>query len=211
MRLNAMTKCAVGAMMFTGVFGATQEASASLTWLNAYSPWQVTNYASAFIPNTFPPVVYHDTVGAMALGSETASYLGFGSVSYSATTQSGFSVSMTHNGMFSGRFYTQAVRFFEVSGTVDLSLSVAPQGSGSAQYSLARYGPNQVIASGTTLTSPLAWNGTLSTGIYSLSVQFETVQGGSAFSGEIASVIVPAPGALALLGAAGLVGKRRRR
>lgn len=201
----------MGAMLCTGVFSATQEAAASVTWLSTYSQWQSSNYASVFIPNTFPPVVYHETAAATALSSQTGSYLNFGSVSFSTTTQTGFSVSMTHNRMFSGRFVTVATRFFEVSGTVDLSLIVAPQGSGSAQHSLARYGPNQVIASGTTLTSPLSWNGTLSTGIYSLWMQFQTDEGGSAFSGEIASVLVPAPGSIALFGAAGLVGSRRRR
>ena len=210
MRLNAMKKCAVGAMLVGGVLGASQDASASVTWLTGFAQWQSQNGAATFIPSVHP-TYYHISVGASSLLNQSGSYLGLGSSSFSATTPTGFSVNLSHNGQFSGRFFTQAVRLFEVTGTLDLSLFLTRPGSGHIQYTLAKLNPTEVIASGATITNPLTWSGTLTAGTYSLAIELQTDTAASAFSGQVASVVVPAPGAFALLGAAGLVGKRRRR
>jgi hypothetical protein len=61
-------------------------------------------------------------------------------------------------------------------------------------------------------TAAFDWSQTLEAGVYSM--QFNAAsrdEGDIAFSGDMMTFTVPAPGALALVGAVGLFGARRRR
>lgn len=214
MRLNAMTKCALGVMAYGGTICMSQTASAGLTWLGQFQHGatlrESRNSALEFVPNTFPPIERLLTNGSPALSAETAGLGSFGMVSYSATNAAGFSASLTHNGLSQGQFLSQVIRLFEVTGSESVSWTLSRAGSGYAFYTLFNFDTNQVVRQETTTSGPLTWSTTLTAGTYSLAFEVVTSNGGAAFDGQIVS-FVPAPGAFALLGAAGLVGKRRRR
>jgi hypothetical protein len=211
MRSNAMKSCAVGAMVVGGALSMTQTASAGLTWISDIQPqnWRAVNYASVFIPNTFPPVVFHDVEYAPAWNATSGSYQNFATVSYSATTAAGFSTSLTHNGLFAGTIVAQVVRLFAVTGPTAVSFSLTEAGSGYVQYTLWNITTGQAVVNGSNPSS-FSWSGTLAAGTYSLAMELQTDAGGAAYSGQVFS-FVPAPGAIAMLGAAGLVSGRRRR
>jgi hypothetical protein len=211
MRSNAVKSCGVGAMVVGGALSMTQTASAGLTWLSDIQPqnWRAVNYASVFIPSTFPPVAFHDVEYAPAWNATSGSYQNFATVSYSETTAAGFSTSLTHNGLFAGRIYAQVVRLFAVTDPTAVSFALTEAGSGYVQYTLWNITTGQSVVSGSKPSS-FSWSGTLAAGTYSLAMELQTDEGGAAYSGQVFS-FVPAPGAIALLGVAGLAGGRRRR
>jgi len=208
MRSNAMKTCAVGAMLFGGTLGMSQAASAGVTWLSEFAPGGEfavsTNYALFGTTELF-------TTGAASLLAD-GGVDGADSITYSPTTSSGFTISASASNL-----YVDALRFFSVTGSVDASLSLSLSGGETVSY--VNYGIEQwngsgwdLISAGSaglpSLTPSLSWSGTLAAGTYRLIVGG---QNDGAFEGTMASFVVPAPGALALLGAAGLVGARRRR
>lgn len=215
MRMNAMKKCAVGAMLVGGTLGATQGARAAgtFTWLDA-DPAR---------PTTDPSTIYgsfYDSLVGDYVGTGIASFAA--TQSAGSTTWGGASVSWTASGA-SGDFtltniadslspdisvQSLAYRWFRVTGG-PVTITVTKGGTDAASaFQWDIYSQN--LSYSVTNYDPVygSQNVTLQTGIYNVRL----MGGGSSTSGtQFATFTVPAPGAFALLGAAGLIGKRRRR
>jgi MYXO-CTERM domain-containing protein len=218
MRSNAMKTCAVGAMLFGGTLGVTSAASAGVvvTWtannaFNTGSAYNIfgTSYESAVFETA------STTPAVAAIGSTTYS-LGTASVTYT-NTASGFSMSGTGGPAAAA----SASRNFTISGLADGQFMTATVVLANLPYSSfivqnAGYVPFNAwldipggSGSGAGTYDIQLGNGSyyISIGVGNMEVE-GTISG---FNGEFASFTVPAPGAVALLGAAGLVGSRRRR
>ena len=208
MRSNAVKSCAVGAMLFGGALSMTQTASAGLTWLGSHNDWNSANQSFLYY-GFFQSETVAASVGTASLSALTGSVSrdGFvGSVNYSATTGPGFSVSLSANGG-PGRFQVMGARVFTVTGTESVSITYTrPQQYG--LFTLDRVTDPGQQDSILYVTQSGVVNADLTAGTYRLMWVVDAE--GQAFSGQVFS-FVPAPGALALLGAAGLVSGRRRR
>ena len=205
MQVNAIKKCAAGAMLVGATLGMSQTASAALTWLGTYGEWQSANQSYLITSNVgYEVVAVSLATESLSAISSSVSRNGFvGSVDYSETTGPGFSVSFSANGS-PGHFHVTGARLFTVTGTESISINVTrPQ---NALVILDRVTDGMHESVGQVDSGVL--NVDLTAGTYRLA--FVMSVDGQAVSGQTLSV-VPAPGALALLGAAGLVGKRRRR
>ena len=217
MRSNMMKSCAVGAMLFGGTLGASSAASAGAT-----VTWDATGFfnGKAYNLNVVSETVYEwDTDPSVAaLGSK---FYASTSMTYT-NTASGFSLSS--NG--GSAAYVSGLRYFTISGLASgetLNAIVTIGTLTGAGFQLQKYfeqpaGPfsspsymlqQQEFTAGTYTLE-------LGNGSYFMSLMagdWDNYAAGtiSGFNGEFASFTVPAPGALAVLGAAGLVGARRRR
>ena len=223
MRNNTMTKCAVGAMLFGGTLGMSQAAQAGVAIVSA-------GVYDAFAGSGL--VIYQSNDGAFNTSGGTFSNAS-GSFTFSPFTSAGFSASAQTAGSWLG------VNEFDVTFTVsgptpyDLNLSgLAPVGGPAGQGS-ATFSPGVSLrlfsgtsASGTALQSASFSNqsysqtwAALSAGTYTLRTGMQSginwsARTGPAYNGTYLNAsfaAVPAPGALALLGVAGLAGGRRRR
>jgi MYXO-CTERM domain-containing protein len=193
-----MTKCAVGALLFAGTL----------------------NYASGYDTDSTYVYLRDSSLGAKTLTLSTGL-----SASWTATSDStGFVTTLTApqtNGFSS---YISTQRSFTVSGTQQITLNW----SGSQSIILGQYLGGAVNNTGS-WSQPITAAGwlsggtgspwgslnqsssgtlttTLSAGTYWLNSSLDGSQAGASFS-----FAVPAPGAVALLGVAGIVGARRRR
>ena len=223
MRSNAMKTCAVGAMLFGGTLGLSQTASAgvSVTWTasNAFN--------NGFSYNQFLQSSYD--VYEYRLASTDPSVAALGSTTYtlggtSATftnTASGFAMSGS-GGPASAVF---AQRNFTISGlgigetlTATVVLANLPMVDGFSSFIIRKAGYVPVDAwqeiAGGRGSGAGTYSIQLGNGSYYISMGVgngDEVGAIPSLSGTFASFTVPAPGAMALLGAAGLVGGRRRR
>jgi MYXO-CTERM domain-containing protein len=224
MRKNAMTKCAVGAMLFGGTLGMSQAASAGLVFnLNGPS----INGPTAGTFNTaytyISPVNYEYEQAFNSSFAATTFTLSTGlSASWTATSDStGFATTVLASATQGLTSYVETNRSFTVTGTQQITLNW----SGSTNLLLGKYNGgtyNDQNSWSSPITPATGWtvgywgssNGssigtlttTLSAGTYWLSNTLSNQQGAS-----FSFTVVPAPGALALLGVAGIVGARRRR
>jgi hypothetical protein len=215
-----MTKCAVGAMLFGGTLGMSQAASAGLVFnLNGTSPWSATD--ATF--NTVYTAYSNSSVEAYnySFAATTATIRTGLSASWTATSDStGFNVNVLAPATQGLESFVQTARSFTVTGSQQITMTW----SGSSSVGLSKYNggiynnPNNWSQPFTApgwamdsygLYSNSSPSGTLTTtfsaGTYYIFNQLANVQGASF------SFAVPAPGAVALLGVAGIVGARRRR
>ena len=215
MRSNMMKSCAVGAMLFGGTLGATSAASAGVvvTWTanNAFN----TGSAYNLFGTSYEDAVWDSastTPAVAAIGSRTYTR-GTASVTYT-NTAGGFSMSGTGGPAAAA----SASRNFTISGLADgqfMTATVVLTLNGGFLIQKAGYIPFEAwlnipggSGGGTGTYNIQLGNGSYYIGI---SVGNMDVPGTiSGFNGEFASFTVPAPGALALLGAAGIMGRRRR-
>jgi hypothetical protein len=233
MQSNAMKKCAVSAMLFGGTLGAASTAQAGVT-INSANVYQAfagsgtviyqSNYG-AF--NTSGGTFNTVLPGFIGAGSTAP-----GSFTFSPFTSAGFSASAQTAGSWLGLDLFNVT--FTVSGSTpyDLNLSgLAPVGAPAGQgnttslpgVSLSLFSGSS--ASGTALQSASFSNQSysqtwaLSAGTYTLRTNMQSginwnSRTGPAYDGTYLNasfVAVPAPGAAALVGVAGLVGMRRRK
>ncbi len=208
MRSNAMKSCAVGAMLFGGTLGVVSTAEAGLTFTNAdVAP--TLNYAYS----------YSSRESAFVDRGFSATSVTFGSlnVAWSATTGSGFSTTVTQSG--SDDYIASTTRTFTVTDSQQVTFSWIR--SGNLAFAIVT-GPStfepvpglgagwDTLPSGFSRTTAAAGTVTvtLAAGNYRITsdLGFYTTTGPASFN-----LVVPAPGAVALLGAAGLVGMRRRK
>ena len=206
MRYNTLTTAMAGAMLFGGTLGAVSTAQAGLAFTNdGVSPTR--NYAYNM-----------DTSAIFGANRSFAAYsrsVGDASVSWSATTASGFSTTVTSS---ISTYQVATTRTFSVTGTQEVTFSWS--GSQSITFGLASGGGYSAVSglgagwstglagSETTATAGSV-TVTLNAGDYKIDNELDAgdLPGASSFS----FAVVPAPGALALLGIAGLAGGRRRR
>ena len=241
MRKNSMTTCAVGAMLFGGTLGMSQAASAGLTWTAgdadtgnfAYSNLAVGRYEAPF----FGAIVssrYADSDGLPAVlaartWSSTDPLYAGASATFSGITASGslagsWSVSAVVPGATADDSLSagaDGTLFFTITGTQSITISTA---SGLADYSwiISDFATGAIVdlrsVTGAPATGPFPSTASsvtvdLGPGVYTINYGVGTngFVSASGFSGDMMNFTVPAPGALALLGAAGLIGARRRR
>ena len=221
MRSNAMTKCAAGAMLFGGTLGLSQAASAGVN-----VTWTASNPFNGFATNNFVQN-YNDEVYEFRSASTDPSVAAFGSTTYtlggtSATfTNTASSVAISGSGGPATLVYAQ--RNFTIAGlgngetlTATVVLASLPLVDGSSSFVIQKAGVQgwDDVAGGRGSAAG-TYSIQLGNGSYYINMGI-----GSAFgvdgaipsmNGTLASFVVPAPGAIALLGAAGLVGTRRRR
>ena len=220
MRSNAMKTCALSAIVIGGTLGLSQSASAGLTWsANSNGTWgdfpsiylnlvsggnarptqELTSLISPYTLTRDPSDPLQDVVGNASMSFSGLTSSGPNANSWSI---SGFvpSDTPTVNAMTLGFLWCQ------VTGLGGQQITVTLAAGGSNFLSISNQDGDLVKAfSGGNSESFL-----LSEGIYYVQFYGESAVG-SNFSGELVNFTVPAPGALALLGAAGLVGARRRR
>jgi hypothetical protein len=224
MRSNAMKTCAAGAMLIGGVLGASSTASAGLAW---QADWFGTDternltVANAAITTGWNATAYEmDAFGAATYSNNNAPGT---SVSFSGLTLSGenansWSTSAIVSGASAG--YEPAASFnanpfcFNVTGTQQVTLTTAAGLSGGSSWAI--FGPSNgwdtalwsFESTVGTATAANTQTFTLSEGQYYMNVYMEA---GAGFNGNMFSFTVPAPGAAALIGAAGLITGRRRK
>ena len=203
MRNNTMTKCAVGAMLFGGTLGGATAASAGVVGVagnTSVASLQLAYDGSAYQSigvNSSPmdsPVSFSDsTYGSVTCSQFTASGFSLVVNSTAAATQQGFFVQQNFT-------VTEAVNF-------TLTGYLPSAGSGSSNIS---NGATVYADSGSALGA-FSTSGTLQAGTYRFQY---TNGGGGSLNRELFNLsfsAVPAPGAVALVGLAGLVTGRRRR
>jgi hypothetical protein len=203
MRSNTMKTCAVGAMVVGGALSMTQTASAGLTWLGSGTVWlgDYDSFNGVYVDGDPYLVDWGNNALLAFSGSAGANVSYFGS----ATAGPGFSVGFSTNGA-PGYIEVVGQRVFEVTGTETLTITLTKGFDADfGGVSASLWKPDGDVVSYGTGTH----NVTLSAGTYMLDFAANSLNS-AAYSGDFISV-VPAPGALALLGAAGLIGSRRRR
>lgn len=200
---NAMT-CAAGAMLFGGTLGVVQEAQAGLTWT------QVNSYAYSY-----------QVAGSWSTQSSAGTPVqtpGSNFIAFSAATSTGWSVTGSNSVAGGNNFTVSVGNQFTVTAPTVVSFSGIGFG-----------GNSWITLHNTTLSNtPKVWSNetapdsgvgvvgayssgpiTLQAGTYQLSgFIYTTGSFGNSTLFEIA--VVPAPGAIALLGVAGFVTRRRR-
>ena len=195
-------KGAIGAMLFGGTLGVTGAADAGLTWTSVSSPMYVG-----------PGSVYADASGAT--NSSGGSWL-----TQSAATSNGISWSGSNVTGGAQLLVSAFTCSFTVSAPTSIVISGLAPASGVSVYDNSPYSGVSVQLSG---PNSFLWQqdssgASYSSGVLNLSAGSYTIQGSlfaaanSGYSGTLLDIaVVPAPGALALLGVAGVVGGRRRR
>ncbi len=203
MRSNTMKTCAVGAMLFGGTLGSASTAQAELVFTNeGVNP--TTNYAYESESVNFGNKSF----------SATSATVGGMNVAWSATTASGFSTTVTSSGFFdvtTGRTFTvtgsQTVTFsWSGSRSITFGIVTGPTstdpvlGLGAGWFTSGGFSETNAAAGSVTVN--------LAAGNYWITSGLD----GSGTSGGPSSFsfVVPAPGAAALVGVAGLMGRRRR-
>ena len=229
MRKNSMTKCAVGAMLFGGTLGLAQAASAAVvTFLNTApgtGPYARRSYSALSGSGTNEIVFDSFAAGSLSKTTTTnSSVLDWtapvpagvfsDSITMKASRLPGTSSASTSNN-FSGTFF----RVFTVTGgSADWQGSLANNGlTGELSFAIWIIDPTTGAGEETafdlivnmTGTQVENFSGTLAAGTYGMYTTFGIKQNTSLST--FATFSIPAPGAVALLGAAGLIGARRRR
>ena len=235
MRTNSMTKCAVGAMLFGGTLGLAQTASAAVvdaggtvTFLNTApgtGPYAARSYSTLSGSSTNEQVFDSFAAGSLSKTTTTnSSVLDWtapvpagvfsDSITMKASRGPGTSSASTSNN-FEGAFF----RVFTVTGgSADWQGSLANNGlTGELSFAIWIIDPTTGAGEETafdlivnmTGTQVENFSGTLAAGTYGMYTMFGIKQNTSLST--FATFSIPAPGAVALLGAAGLVGSRRRR
>ena len=215
MQTNLTKTASFAATLIAGSLAVTSPASAGLTWMGSASDPAMDSVIqlSAFSPtkSDFDQLVGADalTAGTATMGASTISYTGI-------DTQGGWALSGSLpnvEGSYVGS--NNNTLFFEVTGQQQVSFWSAA-GLGSMQFRIMNWNTLETLVDHYDFeldnTAAFDWTETLEAGVYVM--QFNAAsrsEGDIAFSGDMMTFTVPAPGALALVGAAGLVGARRRR
>jgi hypothetical protein len=197
MRTQTFISSMVGA-----VVGFNSVAGAGLTWdsANANNSVQITfGYEN--------PIMFS---GAASMSAVSASF-GSDSASVTAATASGFSASLTYAVGGADAVYLSVVRYFTVTGLADIQIWGNNAASDGIWRIIDGQGVEPVtidVLGGTSYSQTFS----LSAGQYAVEMLTSpaTEFGSSGTFGNF-TIVVPAPGAAALIGLAGLVATRRRR
>ena len=211
---NHMTTRSVVAMLIGSSLGATSSATAGLTWL-AGAPDQSNSSIIRLSVNSALKVDDVDVIGADALNPATAT-IGAATISFSGIdTQGGWALSASLPNIAESTVRSNNdMLFFEVTGQQQVSFWAAGV-LGYRDFRITNWNTSEILVnyaySGE--TTAFDWSQTLEAGQYVLTFEAASPYegGATAFDGNMMTFTVPAPGALALVGAVGLVGARRRR
>lgn len=230
MQMNKIVKGAVGAMLFGGTLGVAGAANAGLTWNlsgggggSGLYPLNTSTYAISY--DGSGGSVY--SLGFDAFAGSLDGISGTTPIAFSAVTSSGYSVAAsgsTANG------YMNVVRLFTVTGTQQITMSwtgktsVATIGLANGPSAVSGWGTVAALSAqgwtastqpnvpggsqiNTNVAGTYSYTFTLTAGDYYVANTVSLLDPGASMSFSV----VPAPGALALLGVAGIAGTRRRR
>ena len=195
MRNKTLTSSMAGALLFGGTLGVTGAADAGLTWDsgNVYAPFSCNNIS--------------EFVDGLGGGSATS---GANSLTLSPLTSTGFSITATNPdnvSMLFGDYYIG----FSLSESTTITISgTAPAGNLNGNNIYITDAGSSYVFNISPVSAAYSNQVTLAAGNYTVG-GFFSVPAGSGYSGTMMNFSVPAPGALGLLGAAGLIGARRRR
>ena len=203
MRNKTLTSSMAGALLFGGTLGGATAASAGVVGVAGNSSSASLKLSYDYASNTT-----FEAQGSPFGGPVSFSDITHGSITCTQFTASGFSlvVNSTANANAQDFFVQQD---FIVTGAVNFTLTgyLPSAGSGSSNIS---NGATVYADSGSALGA-FSTSGTLQAGTY----RFQYTNGGGGAQDRtlfnLSFSAVPAPGAVALLGVAGLVGARRRR
>jgi hypothetical protein len=202
MRSNAMKNCALGAMLFGGTLGVAQ---AGVTGVAG-------NSSSAILSLASNSETYEDfgTYGSPMAGPVSFSDPTYGWISLSQFTGSGFSLSIGSTALANNQSFFVQQKFI-VTDAVNFSLAGYLPASSSRAYISQGSGVNTVFLADAVAVGAFSMTGTLQAGEYSFAYWSSASGAESGTLFNLSFTAVPAPGAAALLGMAGLVGGRRRR
>ena len=199
---NLVKKCAAGAMLFGGTLGVAQEAQAGLTWTQLDST--AYNYAGG-------PTISQ----SLASAGTPVTTGGSNFVAFSAATSTGWSITGSNAG--GDQFNVSLSSQFTVTATTVVSISGFGFGGGNYFYLFdTAPGVAKLWSSETAPDSGVGVAGAYSSGPITLQAGTYGLGGIIYPSGTFGNstlfdiTVVPGPGALALLGAAGIVTRRRR-
>jgi MYXO-CTERM domain-containing protein len=224
-----MKTCAVGAMLIGATMGVGSSASAGVTWVNdeqSFTRYEVYNWTAGLWARAETGQTGLGALDAYTWAPTVADSI-LGDPPYPSNVFQGTSVSIsgvTSSGQFAGSWSASAFQpnsadklystiqgnaVFEVTGSQRITFGFTAGVGGFFQLADMNdpFYADIFYYSG---TGAFSQDITLGAGRYILSFEATTPQN-SGFNGMTMFVTVPAPGALALLGAAGLVGGRRRR
>ena len=215
MQTNLTKTASFAATLISGSLAVTSSASVGLTWMGSASDPAMDSVIqlTAFSPNKMDFV---QLVGPSALTAGTAT-MGASTISYTGIdAQGGWALSGSLPNVEGSQVRSDNnTLFFEVTGQQQVSFWSAA-GLGSMQIRIMNWNTLETLVDHYDFeldnTAAFDWTQTLEAGVYVM--QFNAAsrsEGDIAFSGDMMTFTVPAPGALALVGAAGLVGARRRR
>ena len=217
MRNNTMTKCAVGAMLFGGTLGVSAVASAGVvafggaTTANSWCAIEV----SAYNPSSYSFDVLSFASGNPVSGAVSLADATYGSATCSQFTSSGVGITTSFTpaalagGAAPGITFRQA---FSVTADVVMNWSaLGPPSVGSLRIDVVGGSGSSPTTywNGMNSTLTLAANGAGEHYLLMYTSFGAAIQSGNALSVSFAAV--PAPGAAALIGLAGMVAGRRRR
>ena len=191
-----------GMLAIGAVAGLNSVAGAGLTW-----DFANVNNSVQFTFGYEEPITFS---GAASMSAVSASF-GADSGSVTAATPSGFSASLTYAVGGADALYLSVLRYFTVTGSADIQI----WGNNAASDGTWRIYDAQ---GGDAIVPIDVLEGISYSQTFSLSAGQYAVEMGTAPATEFGSsgtfgnfTIVPAPGAMALVGVAGLLGARRRR
>ena len=191
-----------GVLAIGAVVGLTSAAGAGLVWdfANANNSVQIQfGYEE--------PIT---TFGTASMNNVSASF-GSDSASVTAATASGFSASLTYAVGGADAVYLSVVRYFTVTGSADIQIWGNSVASDGIWRIYDAQGGDAIVP--IDVLEGVSYSQAFSLGAGQYAVEMLTSPGtefGS--SGTFGNfTIVPAPGAMALVGVAGLIGARRRR
>ena len=207
MRTNSMTTCAMGAIFVGCTLAMTREASAGLTWLS-----EANGYYSQFAIQSGP--VGDTRSGAPAIAPAVTLQLSDGFTVDFAHSSTGCSWAVTQVPSSNSAISIGHYMVFSLTESMNFAFAGVPFDSNTSQGSFAGLinwnGSSWQQVGGYFFNGD---SGNLSAGTYVFMSSTQLPSGTSAagLSSSLTFTAVPAPGAMVLLGAAGLVGGRRRR
>ena len=202
-----MTTCAMGAIFVGCTLAMTREASAGLTWLS-----EANGYYSQFGVQSGSANDYR--VGAPAIAPAVTLQLSDGFTVDFANSSTGCSWAVTQVPSSNSAISIAHFMVFSLTESMNFAFAGVPFDSNTNQGSFAGLinwnGSSWQQVGGYFFNGD---SGNLSAGTYVFMSSTQLPSGTSAagLSSSLTFTAVPAPGAVALLGAAGLFGARRRR
>ena len=184
------------------VTGLNSVAGAGLTWDSANALNSVQFAFGYEDPITFS--------GAASMSAVSASF-GSDSGSVTAASSSGFSASLTYAVGGADALYMSVVRYFTVTGSADIQIWGNNVASDGIWRIYDAQGGDAIVP--IDVLEGVSYSQAISLGAGQYALEMLTSPGSElGSSGTFGNfTIVPAPGAVALVGVAGLVGARRRR